>query len=222
MLRPSGIFSATQAFTACQHKKRKIFWKRVRFRWFPGLYQCEGKSVSDDWRTIGLGGTADQFLGEVIDRYRKLMFRVARGVTRNDDDADDAVQKVCVRFVINGIPAGLRENPPAYLIGCIKNEAKNVHRARERRRIEENVDLGKFSAPAGGTTEKAVLDALEEAKACLSSEELDVVELYYTHGFAQADIAEMKAMEESTVAQKLSRSRKKIRKAMEGEGRIHL
>jgi hypothetical protein len=28
----------------------------------------------------------------VIDRYRKLMFRAARAVTRNDDDADDVVQ----------------------------------------------------------------------------------------------------------------------------------
>ena len=178
--------------------------------------------MSDDWRTIGLGGTDDQFLGEVIDRYRKLMFRVARGVTRNDDDADDVVQKLCVRFVINGIPAGLKENPPAYLIGCIKNEAKNVHRTRKRRRIDENVELGMLSLPAGGTPEKAVLDALEEAKACLSPEELDVVELYYTYGFAQADIAGMKALEEDAVAQKLSRSRKKIRKAMEGEGRIDL
>jgi RNA polymerase sigma-70 factor (ECF subfamily) len=177
--------------------------------------------VSDDWRTIGPGGTADQFLGEVIDRYRKLMFRAARVVMRNDHDADDVVQKLCVRFVINGIPAGLRENPPAYLIACIRNEAENVHRTRKRRRIDENVDLSKLSLPAGGTAQKGVLDALEEAKACLSSEELDVVELYYTHGFAQADIAEMKAMEEGTVAQKLSRSRKKIRKAMEGEGRIH-
>lgn len=174
--------------------------------------------MSDDWKTIGPGGTADQFLGEVIGRYRKLMFRTARAVTRNDDDADDVVQKLCVRFVINGIPAGLRENPPGYLTRCIANEAKNVHRTRKRRRVDENVDLGELSIAARDTTEKAVLDVLEEAKACLNSDELDVVELYYTHGFAQSDIAEMKAMEENAVAQKLSRSRKKIRKAMEGEG----
>ena len=46
--------------------------------------------------------------------------------------------------------------------------------------------------------------------------------MYYTHGLAQADIAEMKKMEEDTVAQKLSRSRKKIKKAMEVEGGIRL
>jgi len=176
--------------------------------------------VSDDSTIREPGGTPEQFLGQVIDRYRKLMFRVARGVARNEDDADDVVQKVCVRFVINGIPAGLRENPPAYLIGCIRNEAKNVHRTRKRRRIEEDVDLNELSLPSGGTTEQ-VVGLVEKAKSCLTPEELDFVELYYTHGLAQADIAEMKAMEESTVAQKLSRSRKKIRKAMEGEGRIH-
>jgi len=175
--------------------------------------------VSDDWRAIG---TAEEFLGEMIDRYREMMFRTARAITRNDYDADDVVQKLCVRFVIAGIPAGLRENPPAFLIGCIVNEAKNVFRTRERRRIDETIDLPEVSAPARGTIDQALLDALEEAKACLTAEEREVVELYYTQGLTQADIAEMKEMEEKTVAQRLSRSRKKIKNAMEVEGRIHL
>jgi len=175
--------------------------------------------VSDDWRQIGLSGTVDQFLGEMIDRYRVMMFRTARRITQNDYDADDVIQRLCVRFVINGIPAGLRENPPAYLIGSIVNEAKTVHRTRERR-IDENIDLPEVSASARGTIEQAMLD--EEAKACLTPEELEVVELYYTQGLTQADIAEIKDMEEKTVAQKLSRSRKKMKKAMEVEVRMHL
>ncbi len=178
--------------------------------------------MSDDWRQIGLKGTDDQFLGEMIDRYRKMMFRTARRITQNDCDADDVIQRLCVRFVIGGIPAGLRENPTAYLIGAIVNEAKNVHRTRERRRIDENIDLPELSVPARGSIDQALLDALEEAKTCLTPEEREVVELYYTQGLTQADIAEMKKMEEETVAQKLSRSRKKMKKAMEVEGRITL
>src|SRR5438034_9618118 len=116
----------------------------------------------------------------MIDRYRKMMFRTARRITQNDCDADDVIQRLCVRFVIGGIPAGLRENPPAFLIGCIVNEAKNVHRTRERRRIDENIDLGELSAVARGPTDQVLLDALEEAKVCLSAEEQEVVELYYT------------------------------------------
>lgn len=177
--------------------------------------------MSDDWRQIGLVGTDEQFLGELIDRYREMMFRTARRITNNDYDADDVIQRLCVRFVIAGIPAGLRENPPAYLIGSIVNEAKNVHRTRERRRIDESIELPELSASACGTTEQALLDALEEAKACLTPEEREVVDLYYTQGLTQADIAELKQMEEDTVAQKLSRSRKKIKRTME-EGRICL
>jgi RNA polymerase sigma-70 factor (ECF subfamily) len=177
--------------------------------------------VSDDWRQIGLGGTDEQFLGEMIDRYRKMMFRTARSITNNDYDADDVIQRLCVRLVIGGIPAGLRENPPAYLIGSIVKEAKNVHRTRGRRRIDDNVEP-EISAPAHGATEQAMLDALEEAKACLTPEEREVVDLYYTQGLTQADIAEMKEMEEDMVAQKLSRSRKKIKRAIEVEGRICL
>jgi len=203
------------------NKLKRFFESVSGFDRFRG-YTSEEKLVSDDWRAIGLGGTADEFLGEMIDRYREMMFRAARAITHNDYDADDVIQRLCVRFVIGGIPAGLWENPPAYLIGGIVKEAKNVHRTRERRRIDENIDLPKLSAPARRTTEQALLDALEEAKACLTPEEREVVELYYTHGLAQTDIAEMKKMEEDTVAQKLSRSRKKIKKAMEVEGRIRL
>jgi RNA polymerase sigma factor (sigma-70 family) len=200
----------------------KVFFKACQVLIVSGVIPVREKVVSEDWKPIGFGGTDDQFLGEMIDRYRGMMFRTARRITRNDYDADDVVQRLCVRFVIAGIPAGLRENPPAYLIGGIVNEAKNVQRTRQRRRIDENIDLPELSAPDRCPTGKALLDALEEAKACLSPEEREVVELYYTHGLTQADIAEMKEMEEETVAQKLSRSRKKIKRAMEVEGRMHL
>ena len=178
--------------------------------------------MSDDWRAIGLGGTDDEFLGEMIDRYREMMFRTARAITYNDYDADDVIQRLCVRFVTGGIPAGLKENPPAYLTACVVKEAKNVHRARERRRIDENIDLTSLSSLALDPAEKVLLDALEEDKVCLTPEEREVLELYYTEGLAQAEIAAMKATEEDAVAQKLSRSRKKMKKVMNSVGRICL
>jgi RNA polymerase sigma-70 factor (ECF subfamily) len=178
--------------------------------------------LSEDFKTIGPGGTAEEFLGEIIDRYRELMFRAAKSITRNDYDADDVIQRLCVRFVTGGIPDGLRENPPAYLIGCIVNEAKTVHRTRQRRRIDGDVDLREISKTVSCTTENKLLEALEEAQVCLTPEEREVVDLYYTQGLTQADIAEIKEMEEDAVAQKLSRSRKKMKKAMEVEGRIRL
>ena len=82
-------------------------------------YTSEGETVSDGGRQIEPEGTDEQFLGVMIDRYREMMFRIARAVTGNDYDADDVIQRLCTRFVVGGIPAGLRENPPAYLTGCV-------------------------------------------------------------------------------------------------------
>jgi hypothetical protein len=62
---------------------------------FRGL-TSEEKLVSDDWRQIGLGGTDDQFLWEMIDRYREMMFRTARAITRNDYDADDVIRAASI------------------------------------------------------------------------------------------------------------------------------
>src|SRR5215475_8884875 len=107
------------------------------------------------------------------------MFRAARSITRNDYDADDVIQKLCVRFVIGGILDGLRENPPAYLIGCIVNEAKTVHRPRQRQRIDGEVDMQEGSRTVSCTTGNKLLEALKEARACLTPEEREVVELYY-------------------------------------------
>jgi RNA polymerase sigma factor (sigma-70 family) len=176
--------------------------------------------VSGDFTTIGPGGTAEEFLGEIIDRYRDLLFRAAKSITHNDYDADDVIQRLCVRFVVGGIPSGLRENPAAYLIGCVVNEAKNVHRTRKRGLIDASVDLKDVSKTVCCTSENKLLEALEEAQACLTPEEREFIELYYTQGLTQADIAAIKEMEEGAVAQKLSRSRKKIKKVMEVEGRI--
>src|SRR5207253_8907577 len=139
--------------TGGEPKTLKLFSAACQVLIVCGVIPVGEKSVSDDWKQIGLGGTGDQFLGEMIDRYREMMFRTARRITQNDYDADDVIQRLCVRFVIGGIPAGLRENPPAFLIGCIVNEAKNVHRTRERRRIDENIDLPEVSAPLHCTME---------------------------------------------------------------------
>jgi hypothetical protein len=103
---------------------------------FDGLRGYTGgeQFVSDDWSTIGPGGTEDQFLGEMLEQYREMMSRMARAVTHNDYDADDVIQRLCIRFVVGGIPAGLRENPPAYLTGCVVKEAKNVQQQSSRAR----------------------------------------------------------------------------------------
>ena len=50
----------------------------------------------------------------------------------------------------------------------------------------------------------------------------EIVELFYMDGLAQAEIAEIKDMKEDAVAQKLSRSRKKMKKVMEIERRVGL
>src|SRR5213593_778324 len=89
---------------------------------------------------------------------RRLETKRAQGNRRPVPRRDDRpVRK-------NEVPDGLKENPPAYLIGAIVNEAKNVHRTRERRRIDENIDLPELSVPARGSIDQALLDALEEAK----------------------------------------------------------
>jgi hypothetical protein len=41
-------------------------------------YTYEERFLSDDLETIGPGGTAGEFLGEIIDRHREMMFRTAK------------------------------------------------------------------------------------------------------------------------------------------------
>ena len=93
------------------------------------------------------------------------------------------------------------------MIGSIVNEAKNVQRTRERQRIDENIDLPEHSARARGTIEQALLDALEEAKSCLTPEEREVVELKPARSAGLlADTSEMSAPSDFPNLKTLARS----------------
>jgi hypothetical protein len=121
-------------------KNQKFFLTVSGFARFRS-YTYEEQLLSNSLKIVEPGGAAEEFLGKSSTAYREMMLRAARSITRNDYDADDVIQKLCVRFVTGGIPDGLRENRPAYLIGCIVNEAKTVHRTRQRQRIDGDVDL---------------------------------------------------------------------------------
>ena len=49
--------------------------------------------MNDDWKQIGLGGTDDQFLGEMIDGYREMMFRTARVLFKVTEEGQRVLAK---------------------------------------------------------------------------------------------------------------------------------
>src|SRR5947199_10850879 len=81
--------------------------------------------------------TFRQQLDELYRENFQLMYVVAKSVTGNRYDAEDAVQNVFVKLIETPPADNFRKNPKGYLCTAAMNEARNIVRAcRVRRRVE--------------------------------------------------------------------------------------
>src|SRR5437867_6520659 len=94
--------------------------------------------------TARIPTTKDETFRRQLDElYREnfqLMYRVAKSVTGNRYDAEDAVQNVFVKLIQGQPSSNFQKNPKAYLCKAAMNEARNIVRScRLRREVEANV-----------------------------------------------------------------------------------
>lgn len=72
-------------------------------------------------------------LEELYRQYKKLLLTLAYQMTGTWSDAEDAVQDVFMK-VCNGNPAGLTEEPKAYLCKMVVNRCRDLYKSARRRR----------------------------------------------------------------------------------------
>src|SRR6266516_5724490 len=84
--------------------------------------------------------TFRQQLDELYRENFQLMYRVAKSVTGNRYDAEDAVQNVFVKLIQGQPSSSFQKNPKAYLCKAAMNEARNIVRSnRLRKWVGEDV-----------------------------------------------------------------------------------
>lgn len=142
--------------------------------------------------------------------YKGLMFTVARNIVKQDQDAEDAVQKALWAVARNYDTLRGKPEPVvrSYLVTAAENHAKNIYNTKKRRR-ERSGD----SEPTGQVYHYVTDNKLAECILQLPLEYREVVLLKYFHGYTLKEIAKIQGISQSK-SEKCHQEAKRILKAM--------
>jgi RNA polymerase sigma-70 factor (ECF subfamily) len=159
------------------------------------------------------GGSLPQELEEIFRDYYQLVYRTAYSVTRSDEDAEDVLQSLFLRFVGRGFPADLQKNPKGYLYRAAFNLSLNMVRSRKRHASGGDTESIETPAPATETDFLEEIDKrLHEAIADLPPKAAQILLLRYVHNCSDAEIAKSLGTSRGTIAVSLFRSRARLKK----------
>lgn len=151
----------------------------------------------------------ETFCAQVI-RHQEAMFRAAKAILKQDEDAEDAVQEaICAAFAARD---GLRD------VGKFKPRILTNKCYDAYRKKRPSVDLEEVQdyLPAAGTDPTDRL-TLWQAVMSLSDDLRAAVTLYYYDGLSVREIGTVLGISEAAVKTRLSRGRERLRQLLREE-----
>lgn len=141
----------------------------------------------------------------LIKEYRPGLFRVAKGILKNDIDAEDAVSETTCKAFANLHKLRNFESFKPWVMKILVNEAYGI--AKKRNRTEPLVDI---SVESGNSD---MLESLElwNAVKLLSVEFRTVTVLFYYEDMSIKEISKILNLPQGTVNSRLNRSREKLK-----------
>jgi RNA polymerase sigma-70 factor (ECF subfamily) len=154
-------------------------------------------------------------LEQMFCEHYSMLYRTALSILDNRADADDVPQTIFLRLLRTGLPQEMSRNSAGYLYRAAVNVSLNVIRTRKRLRLTGGVETLEVAIDASSTIAKENMhQQLAEAIAELPQGAAHVLILRYVHNCPEADIAKILGVSRSTVAMRLFRARKKLKKLM--------
>ncbi len=142
--------------------------------------------------------------------YSPMVYRTARAVTGNREDAEDIVQTIFLKLIRREYPPDLRKNPRAYLYRAAVNRSLDVIRARRRHALVHAVE--DLEIPAAQTNEAH--QRLHDVLAQLDSKAAEILILRYVHDYSDAEISNLLGKSRSAIAVRLFRLRARLKKLL--------
>lgn len=145
---------------------------------------------------------------ELYYKYRMLMHRCAKEILRDDDLAEDAVHEAFLKIIrhldkINDIECNKTKH---FIVIVVENAAKDIYRKR-RRSVEISWDEIEMNYSFYGKEENSRLSEIEEAIQKLPLTYRQIFIMKYSWGYSNKEIADILAMKEGTLRQRISRGK---------------
>ncbi len=160
--------------------------------------------------------TATQ-IEHILQKYSKMVYRLAYARTKSRADAEDLFQEVFLRCLKNNVHFNSDKHCKAWLIRTTVNCSKNLLTSAWFKRIvpmknplEDSAESNE-GVPGEEKSEVfyAVLDLPEKYRM--------VVHLFYYEDYSVAEISEILSRKESTVKTQLYRARELLKQKLKGE-----
>ena len=152
-------------------------------------------------------GNADAFTA-LIDLHMEGMYKVARAILHNDEDAADAIQSTILTCYEKLNTLKKNEYFKTWLIRILINYCYDIQRKNRRMNFVEVIPDEVYTTQESALTWKEAISGLEEKYRL-------VVVLFYSQGFSTKDISKMIGIPDSTVRTRLSRAREQLKKYYE-------
>lgn len=146
--------------------------------------------------------------------YRSLMYRIAYGILRNQQDAEDAVHQAFLSMIKNFKNFSEIECPKTKAFCVIVVEWKSLDLLRIRKRDIDSYDVERHGVEIPLPGDNGLADAL----ARLSARYREVLLLRYYFGYATREIADMLQMSLSATNKLLWRAKAALAAELEGGG----
>ena len=147
---------------------------------------------------------------EIFRRHVKTVYRLCYSYLGNAADAEDATQATFMKLVTQPREFNDSEHEKAWLLTCAANVCKDeLKSARRKTQAEMPKDVADSRPEARVETSDVM-----EAVLALPTDLKDCVYLHYYEGYKTDEIAQMTGAAPSTVRNRLSDARAKLRKAL--------
>src|SRR5262245_48145173 len=157
---------------------------------------------------------AVSWIEELFREYYQLVYRTARVVTGNLDDAQDVLQTIFLRLQTLDVPPNFRE-PKAYFYRAAVKTSLNVLRSRRRHVLTADSDFFDNRAQSANTGIDDLLRAqLYQAIDSLSPRTVEILLLRYVEDLTEPQIATLLGISRGTVAVTLFRALARLRKLL--------
>ena len=156
---------------------------------------------------------------QLYNRYRGLMFQVAKKILQNEQDAEDAVHQAFLAIIKNAskiFSKNFDVNCPetrALVVIIVERKSIDLLRQRSRRpEAELDEDIAGWEFPLPGD------DPLSDAMARLPARYREVLMLRFDHGYTTKEIARLFDMKQESVQKLIWRAKERLREILEQEG----
>lgn len=148
-------------------------------------------------------------LGQVMDRYGTMVYRLAYSYLRSNADAEDIYQDVFLRYYQKRPVFESEEHRKSWLLRVTINRGKSYAASTWFRHTVPLEECISFPEPEE--------QHLDEALMQLSGKDRTLVHLFYYEGLSIREISDLLSRKESTVRTQLTRARKRLGKILKGE-----